>query len=42
MKESHNGAVISGDLHKWCIASVGSDGYLFLYDSKEFELQAKH
>jgi len=42
VKEPHQGAIIAGDVHKVAIASVGSDGYLHIYDPKSFELQAKH
>jgi len=42
MSQPHDGAVISGDVSKQGIVSVGCDGFLQIFDSKEFELQAKH
>lgn len=42
MSQPHDGSVISGDVSKQGVVSVGSDGILQIFDSKEFELQAKH
>ena len=42
MKYDHDGAIVSGDTCKQGIASVGSDGFLQIYDPKEYELQAQH
>jgi len=42
VKVPHDGAVLAGDATKNFIASVGSDGYLHIYNTKEFDIEAKH